>query len=137
MQAMTATFLPGGIGRPVLSNAWTCAALLASSSSVTDMATPCVGGIADQTSHDSSIRPKRLGHAAAASGVVADMEHAKALDFARTRRRGVLVTARRDGRPQLSNVAFYADDSDVLRVSITATRAKYHNLRRDPWAAMH
>src|SRR5262245_50200385 len=65
------------------------------------------------------------------------MELAKALDFAGKQRRGVLVTARRDGRPQLSNVAFYAGDDDVLRVSITATRAKYHNLRRDPWAAMH
>jgi PPOX class probable F420-dependent enzyme len=65
------------------------------------------------------------------------MELATALDFARERSHGVVVTARRDGRPQLSNVAFYVGDDDLLRVSITATRAKYHNLRRDPWAAMH
>jgi PPOX class probable F420-dependent enzyme len=65
------------------------------------------------------------------------MELAKALDFARQRRHGVLVTARRDGRPQLSNVMYHAGDDDVLRISITAARAKYHNLRRDPWAAMH
>jgi PPOX class probable F420-dependent enzyme len=64
------------------------------------------------------------------------MELAKALDFARQRQHGVFVTARRDGRPQLSNVIYAADD-DVLRISITATRAKYHNLRRDPWAAIH
>jgi PPOX class probable F420-dependent enzyme len=64
------------------------------------------------------------------------MELAKALEFARQRRHGVLVTARRDGRPQLSNVMYAADD-DVLHISITATRAKYHNLRRDPWAAIH
>jgi PPOX class probable F420-dependent enzyme len=65
------------------------------------------------------------------------MELAKALDFARQRLHGVLVTARRDGRPQLSNVAYHAGDDDVLRISITAARAKYHNLRRDPWAAIH
>jgi PPOX class probable F420-dependent enzyme len=65
------------------------------------------------------------------------MELAKALDFARAHRHGVLVTARRDGRPQLSNVMYHAADDGVLRISITATRAKYHNLRRDPWAAMH
>jgi PPOX class probable F420-dependent enzyme len=64
------------------------------------------------------------------------MELAKALDFVRQRRHGVLVTTRRDGRPQLSNVMYDASDG-VLRISITAGRAKYHNLRRDPWAAMH
>ena len=32
---------------------------------------------------------------------------------------------------------YHAADDGVLRISITATRAKYHNLRRDPWAAMH
>jgi PPOX class probable F420-dependent enzyme len=64
------------------------------------------------------------------------MELAKALDFARQRQHGVLVTARRDRRPQLSNVIYCADD-DALHISITATRAKYHNLRRDPWAAIH
>ena len=45
------------------------------------------------------------------------MELAKAIDFARQRLHGVLVTARRDGRPQLSNVAYHAgDDAAVTRV---------------------
>jgi len=65
------------------------------------------------------------------------MELADALDFARANRHGVLVTQRRDGRPQLSNVMYHVDDEGVFRISITTSRAKYHNLRRDPWAAIH
>jgi PPOX class probable F420-dependent enzyme len=65
------------------------------------------------------------------------MELATALDFARTHGRSVLVTLRRNGRPQLSNVMHAVGDDGVIRVSITADRAKYHNLARTPWAAMH
>ncbi|MEV6164974.1 PPOX class F420-dependent oxidoreductase [Streptomyces sp. NPDC052052] len=51
---------------------------------------------------------------------------------------GVLVTLRRDGRPQLSNVNhFYYPDEHVIRVSITEDRAKTKNLRRDPRASYH
>ncbi|WP_320779322.1 PPOX class F420-dependent oxidoreductase [Streptomyces sp. CRN 30] len=51
---------------------------------------------------------------------------------------GVLVTLKRDGRPQLSNVthAYYPDER-VLRVSLTDDRAKTRNLRRDPRASYH
>jgi PPOX class probable F420-dependent enzyme len=65
------------------------------------------------------------------------MELADALEFAHHNRHGVLVTERRDGRPQLSNVMYHLDDEGVFRISITADRAKYHNLLRDPWAALH
>ncbi|OQR62591.1 PPOX class F420-dependent enzyme [Streptomyces maremycinicus] len=53
-------------------------------------------------------------------------------------RGGVLVTLKRDGRPQLSNVVhrYYPDDG-VIRVSITDDRAKTRNLRRDPRASYH
>ncbi|MFJ9682806.1 PPOX class F420-dependent oxidoreductase [Streptomyces sp. NPDC101194] len=51
---------------------------------------------------------------------------------------GVLVTLRRDGRPQLSNVNhFYYPEERVVRVSITEDRAKTKNLRRDPRASYH
>lgn len=51
---------------------------------------------------------------------------------------GVLVTLKRDGRPQLSNVmhAYYPDER-VIRVSLTDDRAKTRNLRRDPRASYH
>ena len=51
---------------------------------------------------------------------------------------GVLVTLKRDGRPQLSNVnhAYYPDER-LIRVSITEGRAKTRNLRRDPRASYH
>ncbi len=65
------------------------------------------------------------------------MDLADAVAFARTTRESVLVTLRADGRPQLSNVWHHVDDTGALRVSITATRAKYPNLRRTPWAAFH
>jgi len=52
--------------------------------------------------------------------------------------RGVLVTLKRDGRPQLSNVDYFADPAaGLIRVSTTEGRAKVHNLRRDPRASMY
>jgi len=65
------------------------------------------------------------------------MEIATALEFARHHPRGVLTTQKRDGRPQLSNVMFSVDEAGVVRVSITADRAKYRNLVRDPRASLH
>ncbi|EST37679.1 hypothetical protein N566_11685 [Streptomycetaceae bacterium MP113-05] len=53
-------------------------------------------------------------------------------------KRGVLVTLKRDGRPQLSNVLHaYDPEERVIRVSVTADRAKTRNLVRDPRAAYH
>jgi PPOX class probable F420-dependent enzyme len=53
-------------------------------------------------------------------------------------RGGVLVTLKRDGRPQLSNVAHgYYPDERIIRVSLTDDRAKTRNLRRDPRASYH
>ncbi|WP_093905929.1 PPOX class F420-dependent oxidoreductase [Streptomyces sp. cf386] len=51
---------------------------------------------------------------------------------------GVLVTLKRDGRPQLSNVSHaYYPDERTIRVSITDDRAKTRNLRRDPRVSYH
>ena len=49
----------------------------------------------------------------------------------------MLVTQKRDGRPQLSNIAYVVGDDGVIRISITADRAKYENLRRTPLASLH
>lgn len=67
-----------------------------------------------------------------AGGTVRVMDIAAALDFARQNRRSILATMKRDGRPQLSNVTHDVGRDGVIRVSITATRAKYANMRRDP-----
>jgi len=60
-----------------------------------------------------------------------------ALDFARTNRWSVLATIRGNGLPQLSNVAHYVSDDGIIRISVTASRAKYRNLLRRLWAALH
>jgi PPOX class probable F420-dependent enzyme len=65
------------------------------------------------------------------------MELTDAMDFVRQHRRGVLVTQKRDGRPQLSNVGYAVGDDGVVRISITADRAKYRNLQRTPLASLH
>lgn len=50
-------------------------------------------------------------------------------------RRGVLSTTKRDGRAQMSVVSHAFDPAErVLRVSVTDSRAKTRNLRRDPRA---
>jgi len=64
------------------------------------------------------------------------MEIAEALRFIGASHRGVLVTLRRDGRPQLSNISYALIDG-VIKVSVTAGRAKYHNISRDPRVSMH
>jgi PPOX class probable F420-dependent enzyme len=60
-----------------------------------------------------------------------------ALDYARPIRRGVLATLKADGRPQLSNIMFGIDPDGVVRISVTATRAKTANMRRDPRVSLH
>ncbi|MGH3453628.1 MAG: PPOX class F420-dependent oxidoreductase [Nocardioidaceae bacterium] len=60
------------------------------------------------------------------------------VDLLRGQRLGRLVTIKRDGRAQLSNVNYtYDDTTQTIRVSVTADRAKTHNLRRDPRASFH
>jgi PPOX class probable F420-dependent enzyme len=60
------------------------------------------------------------------------MEINEALEFLRGRRNGVVVTVKRDGRPQLSNVIYKVGDDGLIRVSVTAGRAKTKNAQRDP-----
>jgi PPOX class probable F420-dependent enzyme len=64
------------------------------------------------------------------------MELDQALAAARANHQSVLTTIRKDGRPQLSNVLHTVSDDGLIRVSTTADRAKYLNLRREPWAAL-
>jgi PPOX class probable F420-dependent enzyme len=64
-----------------------------------------------------------------------DLERAR--HFLKVRHDGILATIKRDGRPQLSNILYLMDDDGRLKVSVTQTRAKTHNLRRDPRASLH
>src|SRR3954452_24934752 len=67
--------------------------------------------------------------------IVTTMEIAEALEFMGARHNGVLVTQRRDGRPQLSNISYAVIDG-VIKISITAGRAKYHDITRTPQASL-
>ena len=54
------------------------------------------------------------------------------------RRQGVLVTLRKDGWPQLSNVNYGWDsETQTIRVSTTDDRAKTSNMSRDPRVSFH
>jgi PPOX class probable F420-dependent enzyme len=64
------------------------------------------------------------------------MELTQGLAFAKARQRGVLTTIRRDGRPQLSNI-MYVPRGDDFFISVTDSRAKTKNMRRDPRAALY
>jgi len=65
------------------------------------------------------------------------MELATALDFIRDQRQGILITLKSDGRPQSSNIAYALGDDGVIRISITDSRAKTANMRRDPRVSLH
>ncbi len=51
---------------------------------------------------------------------------------------GVLATIQADGRPHLSNVSYTFDpNTRLIRISVTDSRVKVRNLRRDPRASFH
>jgi PPOX class probable F420-dependent enzyme len=64
------------------------------------------------------------------------MDLTTARSFLADKHNGILITTKRDGRPQSSNVS-YALDGDHVVVSVTESRAKTRNLRRDPRASLH
>ena len=57
-------------------------------------------------------------------------------DFVRPRHQGVLITMRRDGRPQSSLVTMGLDAGGRVVISSYPERAKVHNVRRDPRVAL-
>jgi PPOX class probable F420-dependent enzyme len=65
------------------------------------------------------------------------MELAQALEFVRAHKNGVLTTIRANGRPQLSNILYVPGDDGLLRISITDSRAKTINMRRDPRVSLY
>jgi PPOX class probable F420-dependent enzyme len=65
------------------------------------------------------------------------MELAEALAFVQARKNGVLTTIRANGRPQLSNILYVPGDDGVLRISVTDSRAKTKNMRRDPRVSLY
>jgi PPOX class probable F420-dependent enzyme len=60
-----------------------------------------------------------------------------AFDFVGRHRQGVLVTLRRNGRPQLSNIMYAPGSGHSVRISVTEERAKTKNMRRDPRVSLH
>nr|WP_196792031.1 PPOX class F420-dependent oxidoreductase [Motilibacter deserti] len=54
------------------------------------------------------------------------------LDFLRPRRKGLVITTRRDGRPQVSPVSCGLDSEGRIIVSTYPDRAKTRNAERDP-----
>ncbi|MEM9651265.1 MAG: PPOX class F420-dependent oxidoreductase [Actinomycetota bacterium] len=64
------------------------------------------------------------------------MELSEALSWAAQRSNAVLITIRRDGRAQSSDIAYTVDDGDFL-ISLTADRAKTKNMQRDNRVVLH
>ncbi|WP_419850791.1 PPOX class F420-dependent oxidoreductase [Candidatus Poriferisocius sp.] len=64
------------------------------------------------------------------------VDRAEMEDFVRPRHRGVLLTTRRDGRPQSSLVTMGLDTSGRVVVSSYPERAKSMNIKRNPNASV-
>ena len=66
------------------------------------------------------------------------MDETALLDLIADRKFGTLVTLKRDGRPQLSNVLHAWDaETRTLRISVTDSRAMVANVRRDARVSYH
>jgi PPOX class probable F420-dependent enzyme len=61
-----------------------------------------------------------------------EVDRAALLEFVRPRHRMVLITTRRDGRPQASPVTGGVDEQGRIVISTYPDRAKARNARRDP-----
>lgn len=64
------------------------------------------------------------------------LELAEGLEFASEVREGTIITIRRDGRPQSSDVHHAVLDGTIV-FSVLPTRAKVFNIERDPRAVYH
>lgn len=64
------------------------------------------------------------------------MDIDQALGWATGRRNAVLITLRRDGRPQSSDIAFAVVDGRI-KISVTHDRAKTRNIIRDERVVFH
>lgn len=64
------------------------------------------------------------------------MDISAALEWASNRKHGVLITLRRDGRAQSSDVVYAVIDGQI-RISLTDDRAKTRNMRRDQRVVFH
>ncbi len=64
------------------------------------------------------------------------IEMADALEFASSTREGVLITLRKDGRPQSSDVHHAVLDGTIV-FSVLPTRSKVFNVERDPRVVYH
>ncbi len=64
------------------------------------------------------------------------MEIAEALDYIRQNHRGVLLTYRSSGGPQLSPIAAGVGSNGRIEISSRETAYKVKNLRRDPRASV-
>ena len=64
------------------------------------------------------------------------MDIDQALGWATGRRNAVLITLRRDGRPQSSDIAFAVVDGRI-KISVTHDRAKSRNIIRDERVVFH
>ena len=65
------------------------------------------------------------------------MDLDQGLAYVGSKHRGVLVTLKADGRPQLSNISYGLGEDGVIRISVTADRAKTKNAGRDPRVSLH
>ena len=65
------------------------------------------------------------------------MDISDALAYFADKRDTVLVTTRRDGRPQLSNIWSKVGDDGIIRISATADRAKTQNAVRNPQVSLY
>ena len=64
------------------------------------------------------------------------MDISPTLDWAAQRKHGVLITLRRDGRAQSSDVVYAVIDGRIC-ISLTDDRAKTRNMRRDDRVVFH
>ena len=64
------------------------------------------------------------------------MNKNEALLYLTENHRGVLATAKKDGRPQLSNIGYLYDTDGLIKISTTADRFKVRNIKRNLQVSM-
>jgi PPOX class probable F420-dependent enzyme len=93
------------------------------------------GALREYLASISGLEPGAVAYVADPPVVGASFE--QLMGYVASHTEGALLTIKRDGQPQISNVSYMVAADGTIVIAAAEGRAKVHNLRRDPRASIY
>jgi PPOX class probable F420-dependent enzyme len=93
------------------------------------------GALREYLGSISGLEPGAVAYVADPPIVGASFE--QLMGYVASHKEGALLTIKRDGQPQISNVSYMVAADGTIVIAAAEGRAKVHNLRRDPRASIY